>query len=73
MYLLDLCVSYSIFLAIFSAHNGSREGLNLYSWITHNYLISTKKEIAIGHLTVHLILLLYLYQEWCSCAKLFLL
>ena len=50
IYLLDVCVSYFTYLAIFTAHNGSREALaflelphRLYHRFHHNYLITAEK------------------------------
>ena len=55
MYSLDIQASYSTYLAIFTAHNGSREALNfpelprrLDHRFHHNYLITAEKKKLLG-------------------------
>ena len=46
MHSLDICVSYYTYVAIFTAHNGSREALiflELSHRLHHNYLIAAEK------------------------------
>ena len=59
MYSLDVCVSYFTYLAIFTAHNGSREALNFPIDYLIDYVIITtnncRKVIATRYLIINVL------------------